>query len=366
MTSHQFGNDPEKIDRYRAFWDRSPVDRPLVGFTRVGWFPLSAFAAAAQWQGKRYLEPEDLEPDRLVADHIRMIEEGNDIDDDLIRGVGPMQVAVPFVPGIVGCRARVLPENVMGEEEHRGWSELLELELDRDNRWYRKYLELAEALAAEADGRFPVSHGAEIGPTDMHAVLRGHAQSIVDLVEEPEKSAELLDRCGRIFRDLTADVWRRLPRFHGGYFDAQYSLWAPGTIVRMQEDATAVYSPDLYRRLVQPVDRMIARSFECSFMHLHSTSMFLLDAFLEIDEIRCYEVNNDASGPPLLQMVPHFRKIQAHGKPLLIRGSFAPEEIELLTGKLEPHGLFLLIMVRDHDEIEQIRRQIEASSRFSA
>ena len=355
MTSHHFGNDPDKIARYRAFWDRSPVERPLVGFTLVGWFPLSAFDAAAEWKHKRYLDPADLEPARLVADHVRMIEEGNEIDDDLIRGVGPMQVAVPFVPGILGCRARVLAENVMGEEEHREWSDLLDLALDRENPWYRTYLELAKALAAEANGRFPVSHGAEIGPTDMHAVLRGHAQSIVDLVEEPEKSAEVLDRCGRIFRDLTVDVWRRLPLFHGGYFDAQYSLWAPGSIVRMQEDATAVYSPDLYRRLVQPVDRMIARSFECSFMHLHSTSMFLLDALLEIDEIRCYEVNNDASGPPLEQMVPHFQKIQAHGKPLLIRGRFAPEELELLTSQLEPDGLFLLIMVRDFDEIEQIR-----------
>ena len=358
MTPYPFGNDPAKIDRYRAFWDRLPVDRPLVGCTRVGWFPLSAFAAAAEWQRKRYLEPADLDPSRLVADHVRMIEEGNAIDDDLIRGVGPMQVAVPFVPGILGCRARVLQENVMGEEEHRDWSDALKVELDPRNPWYRTYLELADALVAEADARFPVSHGAEIGPTDMHAVLRGHAQSILDLVEEPEKSAELLERCGRIFRDLTIEVWRRLPRFHGGYFDAQYSLWAPGSIVRMQEDATAVYSPDLYRRLVQPVDRMIASSFECSFMHLHSTSMFLLDAILEIDEIRCYEVNNDATGPPIAQMLPHFRTIQAHGKPLLIRGAFAPEELQLLMDHLEPAGLFLLIMVKDDEEIERLRKVV--------
>ena len=355
MTSCPFGNDPAKIARYRAFWDRSSVERPLIGFTFVGWFPLTAFSAATEWQRKRYLEPGDLDPARLVADHVRMIDEGAIIEDDLIRGVGPMQVAVPFIPGILGCRARVLGENVMGEEEHRDWSAALTLRLETGNPWYRKYLELAEALAAEADGRFPVSHGAEIGPTDMHAVVRGHAQSILDLVEEPEKSAELLWRCGEIFRDLTTEVWRRLPRFHDGFFDAQYSLWAPGSIVRMQEDATAVYSPELYRRLVQPVDRMIARTFDCSFLHLHSTSMFLLDAFLEIEEIRCYEVNNDASGPPIEEMLPHFQKIQAHGKPLLIRGAFTPRELRLLRDHLEPRGLFLLIMVRGMREIEALR-----------
>jgi len=49
---------------------------------------------------------------------------------------------------------------------------------------------------------------------------------------------------------------------------------------------------------------MLAGHFASSFIHLHSTSMFLLEAFLEIQEIQCYEINNDACGPPIKQMVP--------------------------------------------------------------
>ncbi len=154
-------------------------------------------------------------------------------------------------------------------------------------------MQFAGMLVREADGRFPVSHSPELGPTDLHAVLRGHNESILDLADEPEQSAALLVRTAEIFRDLMQTIWRGLPRWHDGYYDAQYSLWSPGSIVRMQEDATAVYSPALYRRFVQPVDRMIARSFESSFIHLHSTSMFLLEAILEIEEIRCVEINND-------------------------------------------------------------------------
>ena len=45
-----FGNDASKIDRYRAFWDRSDVDRPLVGFSFKSWFPLQEYAASAAWQ----------------------------------------------------------------------------------------------------------------------------------------------------------------------------------------------------------------------------------------------------------------------------------------------------------------------------
>ena len=146
-----------------------------------------------------------------------------------------------------------------------------------------------------------------------------------------------------------------MPLFCGGYFDAQYSLWAPGPIIRMQEDATAVYSPALYRKFVQPVDRAIAARFPNALMHLHSTSMFLLDAFLEIDEIKCFEVNNDALGPPVAAMVPYYRRVQEAGKPLLIRGSFNTEEIRLLMDSLEPRGLFLNMMVTRMEEIEALR-----------
>jgi hypothetical protein len=123
----------------------------------------------------------------------------------------------------------------------------------------------------------------------------------------------------------------------------------------MQEDATAVYSPALYRRFVQPVDRMLAQQFPSSFIHLHSTSMFLLEAFLEIGEIQAFEVNNDVLGPPVARMIPYFQKIQAARKPLLIRGSFSKEELQRLMGSLEARGLFLNIMVKDWKEVETLR-----------
>jgi hypothetical protein len=52
-----FGNDPAKLDRYRAFWSRGDASRPLTGFTLAGWFPMQEFAACLPWQPHRYLEP---------------------------------------------------------------------------------------------------------------------------------------------------------------------------------------------------------------------------------------------------------------------------------------------------------------------
>ena len=355
MSRAPFGNDPAKIEKYTAFWNREDVKRPLVGFSFIGWFPLGEFTACKAWSSSKYLTPDMIAPQAFMDDYIRLLREGETVDDDIIRGASPIQVAVPFLPGMLGCKLRILPDNVLGEEQHLSWDEALRVNLDPQNPWFNKYMEFAQALVETSNGRFPVSHGAEIGPTDLHAVLRGHSASIMDLMDEPEKSAELLWRLGEIFREITEELWKRVPLFHGGYFDAQYSLWSPGPIIRMQEDATAVYSPDLYRKFVQPVDRMLARHFANSFIHLHSTSMFLLEAFLEIEEIKCFEINNDVCGPPVKEMVPYFQMVQKAKRPLLIRGSFKPDEMRLLLDSLEPRGLFLNIMVNSMEEVEALR-----------
>jgi hypothetical protein len=355
-STYAFGNDPAKIERYRAFWDRAPVERPLVGFTFVGWFPLQYFAVSRAWQVNEHITPDRFCADEWFDDYERLLREGEEIDDDMIRGACPIQVVFPcFLPAILGCPVRVLPDNVMAEELHLSWKEALQRRLEADNPWFQKYLEFAEALAARADGRYPVSHGVELGPTDLHAVLRGHNQSILDLVDEPEKSADLLMQLGHDFARYFQETWRRLPLYHGGYFDAQFQLWAQGPIIRMQEDATAVYSPRLYRSLVQPVDRMIAGGFACNFIHLHTTSMAMLDDFLAIDELRCLQINIETFNVPVEGMIRFFRRVQEADRPLLIRGSLTADEARLIVDSLDPRGVYLHILVQSREEIDALR-----------
>ena len=355
MAQIPFGNNPAKIEKYLRFWNREDVKRPLVGFSLVGWFPMEEFAICQRWEAAEYLTLDMIQPQDFMEDHVRLVREGEIVDDDMIRGACPTQVTVPFLPAMLGNPLRVLPQNILGDERKLTWDDAFAVDLDAANHWYLKYMAFIDALVEKAAGRFPVSHGPEIGPTDLHAILRGHNESIMDLMDEPEKSAKLLWHLGEIVRDMFEAIWRRAPLFHDGYFDAQYCLWSPGPIIRIQEDATAVYSPDLYRRLVQPVDRMLAAAFSCSFMHLHSTSMFLLDAFLEIEELSCFQINNDAIGPPVADMVPYFQKVQKAGRSLLIRGAFSPEEMKLLMDSLESRGLFLNIMVNSMEEIDALR-----------
>lgn len=354
--TYPFGNDPAKIDLYRAFWEREDIGRPLVGFSMKSWFPLQEYAASAAWQSVEVLTPDMVDPEAFLDDQERLLREGEEIDDDILRGASPSQ-AVPWIDGMLGATLRILPASILGVERTLSWEELAGIRLDHNDPWFKKYIEFIDALVARSDGRYPVSHGTLIGPFDLVALLRGHTQCVMDLMFEPEKSRSLIQDMGVIFRQITEEAWKHIPLFHGGYYDAQYQLWAPGPIVRMQEDASGVLSPDLYREFLQPTDRELASHFASAFIHLHSTSMFILDYFLEIEEIRCYEVNYEvnAGGPDIAGMIPFFRKIQEAGRPLLIRGEFTKDEIRQLTDSLEMRGLYIYLMVESMEEIDTLK-----------
>jgi len=354
--THPFGNDAAKVAGYRAFWERAPAKRPLVGFSIKSWFPLQEFSASAAWQDHDVLTPDMVEPEAFFDDQERLLREGETIDDDIFRGASPSQ-AVPWLDGMLGATLRILPGTVLGVERTLPWNELANLDLDLCNPWFEKYIEFIEALVRRSAGRYPVSHGALIGPSDIAALLRGHTQSVLDLVETPDAMRRVLGRSGEIFRQITEEAWTYIPPYQGGYYDAQYQLWSPFPIVRLQEDASGVLSPRLYREFLQPVDREVAGHFPSAFIHLHTNSMFLYDLFLEVEEIRCFQVNYElhSGGPPVAGMIPAFRKIQAAGRPLLVRGSFTPEELHLLVDSLDPRGLYLYIMVSSLAEVDSLR-----------
>ncbi len=359
MAIVPFGNDPQKVENYLKWWNRDSVSRPMVCFTMVGWFPLQEFSACQAWGDVRYVEPDMIDPQGFLDDHIRLLEEGEVVDDDVFRGAYPGMVAIPWLPPIMGCRMRLLPSSIVGEERNLSLEEALaESRLNLNSPWWNKYLDFALALVKLSSGRFPVGHGSEIGPTDLHAVFRGHTQSIIDLMDDPGICKEIMWQLGETFRDIAMEYWKHIPLFEGGYFDCQYHIWSPGSIIRLQEDATAVYSPPLYRELVLEVDKMIARSFDNTFIHLHSTSMFLLDAMLEIEEIKCFEINYEESGPPLAEMIPYFRMVQDHNRSLLVRGSFTSDELLTLADELSAAGLYIQVMAKDLNKIEQLRKPL--------
>ncbi len=344
----------DKIKKYTSFWNNSPVERPMVGFSLGGWFSFQSYSAIQRYRGAERLTPDMLSPERHFDDYDRIVALFEEIEDDVIHSVAPIP-AFPWLEAMLGIPAQVGNESIWVMEGGFDYRDTSKLNLSKDNPWRKKYLEFVSALQDRYGDRYPVGQPILRGTSDMVAALRGTQQMIFDLYDLPQEFQRLARACTDFFIGLVKDQLAATKPFHGGYVVEQFTLWAPDGIVRMQEDASALFSPDLYVKYLQEEDRRIASAFPYDVIHLHSSSLHLLDRFVEIEAQKCLEINKDQGGWGVDRMLPLFKMVQSRGKKLIVRGKLDLADLELLRKELSPRGLYLQIVIDKPEEAKRFQ-----------
>jgi len=119
----------------------------------------------------------------------------------------------------------------------------------------------------------------------------------------------------------------------------QYELWSPGVPQRIQEDNVALYSPGFYRDFLKPLNVKLAKAVPYTLLHLHSSSLFLLDDFLDIPGVTVFQFSKDEGNRTWRDMLPELRRVQENERCLLIKGRLEPEDVVQLKQQLTPRGL---------------------------
>jgi hypothetical protein len=343
----------EKIKRYRAFWSKEPVERPMIGFSLGGWFQLKNYSALEKLRGRPRIEADQLSPEDFFPDYDRIVNQWN-IEDDLIRAVAPIP-PFPWLEAMLGCSVQIGKESVWVDEGGFEYAHLGRIDFSPRNPWRLKYLEFLAALKNRYGERYPVGQPILRGVSDLIAALRGASRMVLDLYDHPGDFDRLAYLCGTLIIELVREQQVISGSLADGYIVEQLSLWAPGPILRMQEDASALFSPDLYSQRLQEEDERQALSFPFSVIHLHTSSLFLLDRILRIDPLKCIQINKDAGDVSISEMLPFLKMVQPRGKTLLIRGKLDREDLKILRQELSPRGLYLQIVVETPDEITSLR-----------
>jgi len=343
-----------KLDRYTPFWNRAPIERPLIGFSVGGWFPLQSYRAMQKLRGKPGLAPEDLHPEALLQDYEGVVALWDGVEDDMVRGVAPIP-PFPWLEAMLGCRVQIGGESVWAEEGGFAYADIDRIDFSDENPWRRKYLDVVTVLKDHFGERIPVGQPILRGPSDMIAAMRGSSEMIFDLYDNPDGFERLAERCTEFAIGLIRAQHAITGSFAGGYLIEQLGLWAPNRLARLQEDASALFSPELYTALLQPWDRRMAEAFPYSAIHLHSSSLFLLDRILDVDALGCIQINKDVGNAAIAEMMPFLRMVQARNRSLLIRGKLDLDDLALLRGNLSPDGLYLQIVVETAAETGRLR-----------
>ena len=350
------------LDKHRAFWKRDMTEGPLLNVLEISsasaLSPLQSIemplANGTMARESMPLKPEMIDP-RLILDFeefpTRAAREGEQIRgviDDLFIRRSPVW-KMPWVEAILGCPV------VFGAEAGSIWSQpyldhpsqIDKLPSLEDNAWLEKLLEYTRVLVEESGGEYQVSQCLMRGTVDLVAALLGHYQMCASLYDHPKELRRLTEHCADVFVKVAKAQEALIPQFHGGRISS-FGIWAPGTIVMTQADASAAMSARAYEEFFFLYEIEICRQFDFSALHLHSGFLHTVDVMLKTEYPTAVQVALDTGSTPVTvhDLIPTFQKV-LDKKPLLVMGIVTSGELEELRRTLPDNGLYISALIKD-------------------
>ena len=219
----------------------------------------------------------------------------------------------------IGSEPRFRPDTVWYEPNLTDDDVLLDtpIRFDPTNPWFRLHQAFIVAAQLSARGRFLVGIPDLIENIDTLAQLRGPQPLLMDMVDQPEWVERRLWEINEVYFAAFNLLVETIHDESGGNAFAAFGLWGPGRTAKVQCDACAMFSPQMFRQFVLPPLSEQCRWLDYSMFHLDGTACLdCLDDVLSIDSLDALEWTPEprvpSGGNP--HWYPTYRKILAAGK----------------------------------------------------
>jgi hypothetical protein len=289
------------------------------------------------------LQPRDIDLEAFRQDYEALLASHAATGADVPWAAFPL-FPLPWLEAIAGCPIQHRDGAIWAGHPWDSYERLAEgFELRPGNPWLDRLLQFTAWLVRLADGRFPVALSLMRGPADLLSALRGPQQMVFDLYDQPERVDLALERLTWFWTQVAEAQLAMIPPFHGGHAFSVINLWARQPGGWFQDDAIALWSPPFYRRHLRSHEECLSRSMAVTGIHLHSGTLFSLDALLEMPDLDVIEINVDLNGPSVADLIPHFRRALER-KCLVVWGEFSAADYGLMAHHLPARGLALQVM----------------------
>lgn len=230
---------------------------------------------------------------------------------------------------------------------------------DPNDKWFKVHAALLDECMRQCDGRYVVGLPDLIENIDILSQLRDPQTLMVDMMERPRWVEQRVTQLNRVYFDAFDALASRIRQPWGGNTFTAFHLWGPGRTAKVQCDASAMFSTDMFRRFVMPALTEQCRWLDNSLYHLDGTqALHQLDALLEIDALDAIEwtPQSGIEQGGDLRWYPMYHRILDAGKSLQIIGAQADEVIPLLD-ELGSKGLF--IMAGGCEDVQELADRAE-------
>ncbi len=191
-------------------------------------------------------------------------------------------------------------------------------EVDPDNFYWDFCLRLAREQLRLGKGKFLVQFPDLIEGLDTLAAMRNNERLLFDLIERPQ----WVHDCLRLITDryfYYYDILYNMFRDEVG--GSRYWAWAPGRMVKLQCDFSAMISPQMFGEFMVPVLTEMCDRIAYSMYHWDGPGALLHhDHLLSVPGLDMLQWTPGAGAPPTFDSVwwPYYHKSFEAGKKVLI------------------------------------------------
>jgi len=326
------------LERHAAWWQRKASLYTVVRSAPLGdlWLPLADGTAASE---DIDLTPEMLDVDRLAGEALEL--GPLEVRGDVFRTAAPY-ARVPWVEAILGTpiRATIQGGSMRTTSFVEDWEEWERESVHCNEGWFDLLKHLTALLVQRSGGRYAVAQTLMRGPCDLAEAVLGPELMCFSMFDHPRSLRRFLEEVTDTFIEvLRAQLERIVPLQEGTV--SPFGIWAPGTVVRTQCDATAFLSGAQYDEWFLPYDVRISEAVDWSIIHLHSCSLHTVDALLAVERPHAIQVTLEDPGPSLQEMLPTFERILSV-KSLILSGKLSEDEVKWLQDELPSGGLAIM------------------------
>lgn len=236
------------------------------------------------------------------------------------------------------------------------------LKFNPESRWWKITEATVKATAALGRGRYAAACPDLVENIDILAALRDPQTLLMDMVIRPEWVEQKVMEINTAFFEAYRRIYEIIKLEDNSACFGAFSLWGPGKTAKLQCDASAMFSPDMFNRFVVPALSAQCEWLDCSMYHLDGPECIVhLDSLLGIEALDAIEWTPSprvpGGGSP--QWFPMYRRILEAGKSVQVV-SIAPDEIIPLLDAVGGKGMYILTWFKDVRQAEAIIARAEA------
>ena len=184
-----------------------------------------------------------------------------------------------------------------------------DLKLSADYPHYRMLLDGMAYLHDKVRqyGFFTCFRGAD-GPMDIANAVRGN-DLLYDFIDEPEETKAFLDFCADAAKWNFEQQRPFVSEIEGGFIGGM-GAWLPGhSAGHLSEDASCLISPKMYEEFGLPATQKLLRSYDFSFLHVHSLGRACIPIFARMEKLGVFQLSGDPNQPTAMDVYREYADV---------------------------------------------------------